>query len=139
MRLTVFHNHAPEALWEKSLNKLITPLAYQELKKMGDVHLAVFNDGVVGISVSKNDNIVYLKVRDITRRRGVGKYLIEETCAYIIESGFDAVSFDIKSVPVNEQDGMIYFLEMQGFIQSPEDPLVFIYREDFNDDDSDND
>lgn len=137
MRLTVFHNHTPDALWEKSLGKLIAPLAYSELKKMGDVHTAVFNDGVVGISVSKNDSIVYLKVRDITRRRGVGKYLIEETCAFIIESGFSTVSFDIKSVPVNEQDGLIYFLGMQGFVQSPEDPLVFIYREDFDDEDGD--
>ena len=57
--------------------------------------------------------------------------------AFIIESGFNTVSFDIKSVPVNEQDGLIYFLGMQGFVQSPEDPLVFIYREDFDDEDGD--
>ena len=55
MRLTIFHNPEPEPLWENSLIKLIHPFSYDALTQLGDVHVAVFNDGVVGISVSKDN------------------------------------------------------------------------------------
>ncbi len=135
MRLTIFHTCKVEPMWKNSLNKLIAPLSYKDLAKLGDVHIAVFNDGVVGISVSKNNNIVYLKVRDITRRRGVGKYLIEETCNFVLDN-YDSstVKFDIADVTTNEQDGLIYFLEMQGFIKDSTNPNLYVYTDDTRDD-----
>ena len=126
MRLTVFHNEDPHPLWEHSLNKLITP--YKDLKKQGDVHTAVFNDGVVGISVSKENQIIYLKVRDITRRRGVGKYLIEETLKAILED-YDKVEINTDRFPVNEIDGLIYFLTMQGFQKDEKQPNIYYFEE----------
>ncbi|MDD6177046.1 MAG: acetyl-CoA sensor PanZ family protein [Succinivibrionaceae bacterium] len=128
MRLTVFHNEDPHPLWEHSLNKLITPLTYKDLKKQGDVHTAVFNDGVVGISVSKENQIIYLKVRDITRRRGVGKYLIEETLKAILED-YDKVEINTDRFPVNEIDGLIYFLTMQGFQKDEKQPNIYYFEE----------
>lgn len=128
MRLTIFHNPEPEPLWEHSLIKLIQPLSYKDLSKMGDIHIAVFNDGVVGISISKNNEIVYLKVRDITRRRGVGKYLIEETIKFISQE-YDRTIIDLKNFPSQELDGLIYFLEMQGFVNDSNENNLYFYSE----------
>ena len=47
MRLTVFHDYETEPLWVKSLNKLLEPMEFSEIQKLGRVHLAVFNDCVV--------------------------------------------------------------------------------------------
>lgn len=129
MRLTIFHDITPHDLWLKSLEKLISPDTLKELKQQGTVHLAVFNDGVVGISVTKDNNIVYLKVRDITRRRGVGRYLLEETCRFIF-ADFDTASINTTIFPANEQDGLIYFLETQGFVKSDVGSQVFTLNKD---------
>jgi hypothetical protein len=114
MRLTVFHNPTVKNLWTNSLNKLITPLNYSQIETKGNVHIAVFNDGIVGISVSNKNFITYLNVRDITRRRGVGKYLLEETIKFIFND-YQTVYIDTSIFPSEEQDGLIYFLEMEGF------------------------
>ncbi len=129
MRLTVFHNSEIEPLWQSSLEKLINPLAFEMLKEAGDVHLAVFNDGVVGISITKDNEITFLKVRDITRRRGVGKYLLEETCNFIADLGFEKTYIDTKRFPNEELDGLIYFLEMQGFEKSAHDSSIYEYNQ----------
>lgn len=136
MRLTIFHNTKPEPLWEHSLNKLISPLSLKEIKLLGtDIHIAVFNDGVVGISASTENEITYLKVRDITRRRGVGKYLIEESCNFIFEnSDYDDVFVNTKIFPIEEQDGAIYFLEMQGFVKNETKNDLYVFHKDANDD-----
>ncbi len=126
MRLTIFHNIEPEPLWKSSLAKLLQPQTLADLKKLGDVHIAVFNDGVVGISVSHKQQIVYLKVRDITRRRGVGKYLLEETIAFMSEDCDEAI-LDINDFPLAEHDGLIYFLEMQGFIKDAHSQNLYKY------------
>ncbi len=127
MRLTIFHNENPHPLWENSLKKLITPLTFNELTATGDVHIAVFNDGVVGISLSKDDSITYLKVRDITRRRGVGKYLLEETINFIAKD-FDKAFIDTSKFPQEEQDGLIYFLEMEGFVKENDNSSIYVYE-----------
>ena len=126
MRLTIFHNPEPEPLWENSLIKLIHPFSYDALTQLGDVHVAVFNDGVVGISVSKDNEIIYLKVRDITRRRGVGNYLIEETVKFVTKAQ-NIVTINIKNFPSQEVDGLIYFLEMQGFIQDKNYSDLYVF------------
>lgn len=129
MRLTIFHNQEPEALWNHSLKKLITPLSFKDLKAMGDVHIAVFNDGVVGLAVTHDNEIVFLKVRDITRRRGVGKYLIEETCHFVEEEGFQKTIINTARFPQEEIDGIIYFLEMQGFQKDEADNNIYEFSE----------
>ena len=128
MRLTVFHDYEPEPLWVKSLNKLLEPTDFSEIQKLGHVHLAVFNDGVVGISVTNENRIVYLKVRDITRRRGVGRYLLEETNRFVLNE-YDNVSIDTCIFPQEEQDGLTYFLETQGYVKSVANDKIFIFRD----------
>ena len=44
------------------------------LRAQGQWHLATFNNRVVGLAVTRDEELVYLAVRDITRRRGVGSY-----------------------------------------------------------------
>lgn len=128
MRLTVFHDYEPEPLWIKSLNKLIEPADFSEIQSLGHVHLAVFNDGVVGISVTDENRIVYLKVRDITRRRGVGRYLLEETNRFILKEHDNAV-IDTGMFPTEEQDGLTYFLETQGYVKSVKNDRIFVFSE----------
>ena len=127
MRLTVFHDYEPEPLWTKSLNKLIDPMNFNDIQQLGHVHLAVFNDGVVGISVTDNNHIVYIKVRDITRRRGVGKYLLEETNRFVLKNN-ESVIIDTGIFPASEQDGLAYFLETQGYIKSKDNDKIFRFR-----------
>ena len=92
MRLTIFDNPQIPILWQNSLNKLITPYNYDDLLKLGDVHLAVFNNGVVGISITYQNTIRFIKVRDITRRRGVGRYLIQQTEKFIQSNVYNSVN-----------------------------------------------
>ena len=76
----------------------------------------------------KESIIDYLKVRDITRRRGVGKYLIEETLKAILED-YDKVEINTDRFPVNEIDGLIYFLTMQGFQKDEKQPNIYYFEE----------
>lgn len=128
MRLTVFHDRSPEPQWTRSLGKLLDGLTWEDLRAMGHVHLAVFNGGVAGVAATRENRIVYLKVRDITRRRGVGKYLIEETCGYVL-ADYAEVSVGVGMFPEEERDGVIYFLESLGFTRSPGDPDTYLYRD----------
>lgn len=129
MRLTIFHNQQPHDLWNHSLNKLISPITFKELSNMGDVHIAVFNDGVVGIAVTNKNEIVFLKVRDITRRRGVGKYLLEETCKFVAQNNYEETIINTKRFPPEELDGLIYFLEMQGFQKNNDNESIYKFSE----------
>ena len=73
--------------------------------------------------------LFFLKVRDITRRRGVGKYLIEETCHFVEEEGFEKTIINTARFPQEEIDGIIYFLEMQGFQKDEADNNIYEFSE----------
>lgn len=124
MRLTIFDNPQIPILWQNSLNKLITPYNYDDLLKLGDVHLAVFNDGVVGISITYQNTIRFIKVRDITRRRGVGRYLIQQTEKFIQSNVYNSVIL----TPICEiEDNSILelFLYNSGYQKLGNDPSYF--------------
>lgn len=124
MRLTIFDNPQISPLWQNSLNKLITPYNYDDLLKLGDVHLAVFNDGAVGISITYQNTIRFIKVRDITRRRGVGRYLIQQTEKFIQSNVYNSVIL----TPICEiEDNSILelFLYNSGYQKLGNDPSYF--------------
>ena len=77
--------------------------------------------------ITDNNHIVYIKVRDITRRRGVGKYLLEETNRFVLKNN-ESVIIDTGIFPASEQDGLAYFLETQGYIKSKDNDKIFIFR-----------
>lgn len=117
MRLTVHHSHEVLPLWQESLNKLLqaNQLTIEAAQTLGDWHLATFNDRVVGLAISEGDNLRYFAVRDLTRRRGIGRYLLADTIRWLIEQGQQQVIMDLGKVDAREQAGLQAFLRQAGF------------------------
>lgn len=124
MRLTVFDNPQISPLWQNSLNKLITPYNYDDLLKLGDVHLAVFNDGVVGISITAQNTIRFIKVRDITRRRGIGRYLIQQTEKFIQANIYNSVKLS-PMYEIEDNSILELFLQNNGYKKIESNPTNF--------------
>ena len=82
MRLTVFHNITIEERYRKSLARL-TEGENLPQKEGLDLHYAIYNGGVLGLSVTDGNRLLFIKVLDITRRRGVGAYLYAETVKFV--------------------------------------------------------
>ena len=74
MRLTVHHSSELSPYWLDSLNKLLAAdnLNHEQLLHAGHWHVATFNDRIVGLAVTRDEELVYFAVRDVTRRRGIG-------------------------------------------------------------------
>ena len=75
MRLTVHHSHDVLPLWQESLSKLLqaNKLTIEEAHTLGEWHVATFTDRVVGLAISNGNELRYFAVRDLTRRRGIGR------------------------------------------------------------------
>ncbi|MGN1394544.1 MAG: GNAT family N-acetyltransferase [Succinivibrionaceae bacterium] len=101
MRLTIFHTNTVNKLWKNSFNKLLSENNYSLSHNNEDkYHLAVFNDGVVGITITNNNHIIFLAVRSITQRRGIGKYLMEQTIKEISNNThYKNIIIDITHYP----------------------------------------
>lgn len=82
MRLTVFHNIAIGDRYRKSLSRL-TEGERLPVKDGLDLHYAIYNGGVLGLSATDGSELLFFKVLDITRRRGVGAYLYAETVKFV--------------------------------------------------------
>jgi GNAT superfamily N-acetyltransferase len=117
MRLTVHHSHDVLPLWQESLSKLLqaNKLTIEEAHTLGEWHVATFNDRVVGLAISKGSELRYFAVRDLTRRRGIGRYLLADTIRWLIEEGQQQVNMNISSVTEAEQAGLQAFLRQAGF------------------------
>jgi len=88
MRLTIYHDPQILPQWQDSLSKLLAADGLTRARlPSGHHHLAIFNDRVVGLAVSQGEQLIYLSVRDLTRRRGVGHYLLGETLAWQRQQG----------------------------------------------------
>jgi GNAT superfamily N-acetyltransferase len=117
MRLTVHHSHDVLPLWQESLSKLLqaNKLTIEEAHTLGEWHLATFNDRAVGLAISNGCELRYFAVRDITRRRGIGRYLLADTIRWLIAEGNAQVAIDISSTAEIEQEGLQAFLRQAGF------------------------
>ncbi len=117
MRLTVHHSHDVLPLWQESLSKLLqaNQLTSEQAQTLGDWHLATFNDRVVGLAITQGNQLSYFAVRDLTRRRGIGRYLLADTIRWMIEQKQQKVSIDLSKVDAAEQDGLQAFLRQAGF------------------------
>ncbi len=117
MRLTVHHSHEVLPLWQESLSKLLqtNQLTIDTARTLGDWHLATFNDRVVGLAISQGDDLRYFAVRDLTRRRGIGRYLLADTIRWLIEQGKQQVTMDLSKIDAQELVGLQTFLRQAGF------------------------
>jgi GNAT superfamily N-acetyltransferase len=79
------------------------------------IYAARFNErllGAVRVTLSGTQGALdSLRVRDITRRRGVGQYLIEE----VIRENPDVSSWWMADVGVEDRSVMAAFMQMLGF------------------------
>ena len=72
--------------------------------------------GAVQVSINQQTaTLSLLAVRDITRRRGVGKNLLREVEKKLIEKGMNEIQLSLASVQEDEQQGIIYFMEACGY------------------------
>ncbi len=117
MRLTVHHSQSVLPIWQNSLEKLLAThqITIQDAQALGDWHLASFNERVVGLAITKDNKITYFSVRDITRRRGIGRYLMAETIRSLIEQQVTEIVIETSAVKADEFDGLNAFLTQAGF------------------------
>lgn len=117
MRLTVHHSHEIAPQWLQSLETLLAAshLTVDQALLLGDWHLATFNERVVGIAITRHDQLCFIAVRDITRRRGIGCYLVQQTLDWQREQQQSPSWIDTMAVPAEERGGLEAFLAAQGF------------------------
>lgn len=117
MRLTVHHSHEIAPQWLQSLETLLAAshLTVDQALLLGDWHLATFNERVVGIAITRHEQLCFIAVRDITRRRGVGCYLLQQTLGWQQNHHLHQSWMDSASVPAEARDGLDAFLTKQGF------------------------
>lgn len=118
MRLTIHHDSQILPQWQDSLSKLLAAdgLTAERLPS-GHRHLAIFNDRVVGLAVSQGEQLVYLAVRDLTRRRGVGHYLLAETLTWQQQHGIPCARLSLAGLADEPQASLSAFLAAEGFLQ----------------------
>jgi GNAT superfamily N-acetyltransferase len=120
MRLTVHHSAELQPDWLDSLNKLLAAdsLNREKLLHAGHWHVATFNDRVVGLAVTKDEELIYLAVRDATRRRGVGQHLLNETLAWMRSQGCTQAMLSTHAARPEEHQALTAFLLHNGFTRN---------------------
>lgn len=81
------------------------------------IYAARFNErllGAVRVTLSGTDGALdSLRVREITRRRGVGQYLIEE----VIRDNPDVLAWWMSDIGVEDRSVMSAFMQATGFLE----------------------
>lgn len=121
MRLTIIPLVNPTEQQYLDLHKIWPDQSHFELAKMckaGDLFYAArFNDRLLGAAkITVDHNTATLQdfcVREVTRRRGVGSYLLEEICQAIPD--ITLWKLDISEVALQEKEAMRLFLVANGF------------------------
>ena len=126
MRLTIHHSADILPYWLDSLNKLLAPdnLDREKLLHAGQWHIATFNDRIVGLAITQEEEILYIAVRDATRRRGIGHYLLTETVAWMHAQGCSQALISTHAARQQEQPTLSTFLLHHGFTRNGERVLL---------------
>ena len=86
--------------------------------------MATFNDRIVGLAVTKDEELIYFAVRDATRRRGVGQYLLTETLNWMRAQGCSQAMLSTHAARPEEHHALAAFLLHDGF--TPEGRRVLL-------------
>lgn len=121
MRLTIIPLVNPTEQQYLDLHKIWPDQSPFELAKMckagEQFYAARFNDRLLGAAKNTVDHSTATLwdfcVREVTRRRGVGSYLLEEICQTIPD--ITLWKFDISGVALQEKEAMQLFLSANGF------------------------
>ncbi|WP_458735940.1 acetyl-CoA sensor PanZ family protein [Zobellella taiwanensis] len=112
MRLTV---HCLSRLPESHRHHAELILQGSSLPTQGRLYLATFNDRAVALAWRRNENIDFIAVRDITRRRGIGRELLRQLKLEAKAAGLARLDCDPAQAPEGEREGLAAFLHSQGF------------------------
>jgi ribosomal protein S18 acetylase RimI-like enzyme len=102
-------------------NDKLTPEALQTLIDTPDkiFYVTLFNArhlGAVQVSVAESTaQLNLLCVRDITRRRGVGKNLLREVEKHLKEKDISQVKLSLSKINKDEQTAMVLFMQACGY------------------------
>lgn len=78
-------------------------------------YIATFNEKAVAIAWRQQQQLQFIAVRDITRRRGVGQELIRKIKADITQQQLSQLTFCLNEAPPEQQPELATFLTQQGF------------------------
>ncbi|WP_108649037.1 acetyl-CoA sensor PanZ family protein [Dongshaea marina] len=100
MRLTIHHlNEIPTEQQTYVEKMFASPEQASHWLSLGlTIHLAIFNEKGVAIALSDRESIRFLTVRDVTRRRGVGRYLLEQLQVWMRDQGYPKITMDLASL-----------------------------------------
>ena len=103
---------APHELTSEALERLIeTPGKLFFVTLFNARHL-----GAVQVSIEKNNaRLSLLCIRDITRRRGVGKNLLREVEKNLKEQGVNEVQLALSEILADEQSSLTLFMQACGY------------------------
>ncbi|PSJ44432.1 GNAT family N-acetyltransferase [Zobellella endophytica] len=112
MRLTVHHlSRIPEQhRHHAGLILQGTPLPEQ-----AECYLATFNDRAVALAWRRDERLDFFAVRDLTRRRGIGRELLRQIKLDAKAAGLTRLDCDPAQAQDGERDGLAAFLQGQGF------------------------
>lgn len=99
----------------------LTPEALQALieNEQAQLYVTLFNERHLGaVQVETNGNqaqLGLLAVREITRRRGVGKNLLNEVEKQLKHISVQDVTMQLDKIPEPEKNGLILFMQACGY------------------------
>ncbi|ART80581.1 acetyl-CoA sensor PanZ family protein [Oceanisphaera avium] len=86
----------------------------QPLPEQAEFYLATFNDKAVALAWCEQQQLSFIAVRDITRRRGIGQELLRVIKHAAKQQGYSQLTCQPQAKP-NQQAGLVAFLQSQGF------------------------
>ena len=112
MRLTVHRITAIPAQQQHYVDLIV---ADHSLPSEADFYLATFNEKAVALAWRQQQQLQFIAVRDITRRRGVGKELVRQIKHDIAQKKLTSLTFCLSEAPKEQQPELAAFLTSQGF------------------------
>lgn len=112
MRLTVHRLTAIPAQQQHYVDLIVVD---HSLPSEADFYLATFNEKAVALAWRQQQQLQFIAVRDITRRRGVGKELVGQIKQDITQKNLTSLTFCLSTAPKERQSELATFLTQQGF------------------------
>lgn len=109
----IYENTLPE----KSLTT--QALSNEIIESASQLFVTMFNErhlGAVKVSIDTTKaTLSQLCIRDITRRRGIGKNLLKQIEKQLVSNGIQSIQYDLAEVPAHESLSTQAFLSNSGY------------------------
>lgn len=112
MRLTVHRLAALPAQYQHYIDLIVED---HPLPTQADFYLATFNEKAVALAWRQQEQLKFIAVRDITRRRGIGQELVRQIKQDITQKNLTSLTFCLSTAPKERQSELATFLTQQGF------------------------